>query len=166
MRALVGLVCVAVLGCGSANTSDAGVSDAGPSVLWPLSASRIVVRSADGYPSCVSEEWTLTFNGRLEFTTKTVTPGSTAYGDCVTTTGSRPLNQADLDRLDTAMKALTRPTAPQCNIADGPSLYSQVTTPDGTLMYREAGRGCLTSDNSVTVSGLPTVLDTLRNWAP
>jgi hypothetical protein len=166
MRLVLGLVCVVLVGCGSPGTSDAGTSAADAGSLWPVGASKLAVYSANGYPSCISETWTLTFGGQLEFTKNTLASASDPYGACVAKTGSKALNQGDLDRLEAAMKALTRPASPQCDVSDGPQLSAELTTPTDTRRYREAGLGCSTLDQSTTVSGLQPVLDSLRAWAP
>jgi hypothetical protein len=153
-----------LMGCGSAGGADGGsTADAGS--LWPVGATQLFVSSSVGYFSCVREDWTLNFAGRLEFTTSTLVSASDPYGACTTATGSRALNQADLDRLDVAMKALTQPSGAQCNVSDGPQLSAQVTTATGSTLYREAGEGCSTTDPSITVSGLDPVLHVLRAWA-
>jgi len=154
MRALVGLVGVVVLGCGSA--------DSGSKSLWPAGVTRLVVSSSPGFPWCASERWSLTFDGSLEYTVSSPNGGSSG---CETATGSRPLNQADLTRLDAAMNALTRTMTTHCT-GDAGGTYAELTTASGSKLYGE-GLGVCTFDKSViTVSGLPTVLDTLRNWAP
>jgi hypothetical protein len=154
MRSLVGVFCVAVLGCGSA--------DFGSKSLWPAGVTRLVVSSSPGHPWCASERWSLTFDGSLEYTVNS--PNGASSG-CETATGSRPLNQADLTRLDAAMNALTRTPTTSC-IADAGGTYAELTTATGSKLYGE-GPGVCTFDKSlITVSGLQTVLDTLRNWAP
>ncbi|MFO0600902.1 MAG: hypothetical protein U0228_36670 [Myxococcaceae bacterium] len=161
MRILLGVSGALLVGCGAAGAPDGGV---GP--LWPVGATSLQLTSSVGYPFCSSEDFVLTFGGQLTLTSRTAPP-STPYGPCMSATETRPLNQADLDRLDAAMSALTRPASAQCDVSDGPYLGVVLTLADGgTRNYREAGLGCSTDGRSVTVTGLGTVRSTLEAWAP